>query len=81
MLVQDDLKMNLQLHESRVQRLICGTSEKSVPQPSKDNILGDLLLRIRRFANDIRWKEFWLLKKLEEEKQASSSPSSSSSEL
>jgi hypothetical protein len=31
----------------------------------------------RRFANDIRWKELWILNKAEEEKQASSSPSSS----
>jgi hypothetical protein len=42
-------------------------------------VLGDLLLGMRRFANDINWKEFWMLKKAEEEKQASLSPSSSPS--
>jgi hypothetical protein len=68
--------MNLQLHEM-IKRLVCGTSDKFVPQPSKDDILGDLLLGIRRFANDIRWKEFWMLKKAEDAKSVLSAPSPS----
>jgi hypothetical protein len=54
--------MNLQIIET-VQRLVCGTIGKFVPQPSKDDMLGDLLLGTRRFTNNIRWKEYWMLKK------------------
>jgi hypothetical protein len=56
---------------------VCGTSDKFVPQPSKEDMLGDLLTGICRFTNDIiRWKEHWMLKKAEDDKQTSSqSPS------
>jgi hypothetical protein len=47
-----------------VRKRVCGTSEKYVLQPSRDDILADLLLGIiRRFANDICWKEYWMIKK------------------
>jgi hypothetical protein len=46
--------------------LVHGTSQKFVIQPSQNEIIGDALLGIRRFANDVRWKEFWHLKKQEE---------------
>jgi hypothetical protein len=54
----------MDLHTSEmVRKLVCSTSEKCVLQPSRDDILADLLLDIRRFANDIRWKEYWMIKK------------------
>jgi hypothetical protein len=57
---------------------VCGTSDKFVPQPSKEDILlGDLILGIRRFAKDIRWKEFWMLKKAEEVRNVITAPSPS----
>ena len=32
------------------------TSEKYVPSPRRDNVLGDLLIGLKRFNNVTRWK-------------------------
>jgi hypothetical protein len=66
----------MNLHE-QVSVLVREISEKYVPEPSKDDILSDAIIGIRRFSNSCRWKEFWRLKKLEEIKeQSNSSPKS-----
>jgi hypothetical protein len=36
------------------------TSEKYVPSPQWDTVLGDLLIGLKRFKNVTRWKEFFL---------------------
>jgi hypothetical protein len=51
--------------------------KKFVPQPSKDDIYSETSIR---FANDIRWKEYWMLKKTKEEK-AILKPSSPSNRM
>jgi hypothetical protein len=56
--------MDLDTSGMGVRKLVCGTSEKYVLQLSRDDILADLLLGIRRFANDIRWKGYWMIKKV-----------------
>ena len=39
--------------------MVNGTSNKFVPAPQTEEILEDLLIRIKRFKNSARWKEFW----------------------
>jgi hypothetical protein len=48
-----------------------------------DDILADLLLGIRRFANDIRWKEYWMIKKATEKAEEDKNilPNSPSNQL
>jgi hypothetical protein len=65
----------MNLHE-QVSTLIRGTSEKYVPEPSKNDILSDVIIGLWRFSNSCRWKAFWILKKLEEARESSSSPKS-----
>jgi hypothetical protein len=62
--------MNLR---EQVSELVRGTSEKYVPEPSKNDILSDAIIGIRRFSNSCRWKEFWRLKKLEKVREESNS--------
>ena len=51
----------------------CGeTSDKFIPEPTKDQITEDLLLGLKRFKNAARWKEFWRnqkIRQLEQENQ------------
>jgi hypothetical protein len=65
----------MNLHE-QVSVLVRETSEKYVPEPSRNDILSDAIIGLRRFSNSCRWKEFWRLKKLEEAKESNSSPKS-----
>jgi hypothetical protein len=66
----------MNLHE-QVSVLVRGTSEKYIPEPSRNDILSDAIIGIRRFSNSCRWKEFWRLKKLEDvREQSNSSPKS-----
>ena len=45
--------------ESEVLSITDVTSEKFVPGPSKDVVLGDLIIVLKRFRNAIRWKAFF----------------------
>jgi hypothetical protein len=62
----------MNLHE-QVSVLVPGISEEYVPELSKNDILSDALLGIRRCSNSCRWKEFWRPKKLEEIREKSNS--------
>jgi hypothetical protein len=46
---------DMHLHE-QVSVLVHGTSEKYVPELSKNDILSDAIIEIRRFSNTCRWK-------------------------
>ena len=65
------------LLEKKVQHLINETSEKYAADPSRDQILSDLLIGTRRFSNSVRWKEFWMLEKQRKKKIESESTTSS----
>ena len=47
-----------------VQAITRDTSEKYIIQPSKTQVLGDLLIGLKRFRNAVRWKEFFRLEKI-----------------
>ena len=36
-----------------------GTSDKYVPEPTKEQITENIILALRRYKNSCRWKEFW----------------------
>ena len=65
------------LLEKKVQHLINETSEKYAADPSRDQILSDLLIGTRRISNSVRWKEFWMLEKQRKKKIESESTTSS----
>jgi hypothetical protein len=46
-----------------VQRLNRGVSEKFVPQPTHQQVLGDVLVGLGRFKNAVRWRYFWTERK------------------
>ena len=48
--------------DKTVQMVTSGISEKFVPMPNRKNLLGNLLVGLKRFRNVVRWKEFILLK-------------------
>ena len=52
------------------------TSEKYIVQPSKRQVLADLLIGLKRFRNAVRWKEFFFLEKLKKLKEKNLSPTS-----
>ena len=45
--------------EEEVQCLVGGTSEKYVPQPKWEDIITDTVQAMRRFKQDVRWKDCW----------------------
>ena len=49
--------------------LVGGTSEKFVPQPSKDDVLIDAMTALRGFKDSVRWREFHRLEKKERKKE------------
>jgi hypothetical protein len=67
----DQLKIQDMNLQEQVLVMVRGTSEKYLPEPSKNDILWDAIIGIRRFSNSCRWKEFWRLKKLEEIREKS----------
>ena len=52
------LNDNLSYLMDEVQCLVGETSEKFVPQPSRDDIISDLVKGLRRFRDTVRWKDF-----------------------
>ena len=52
-----------------VQCLVGETSEKFVPQPSKDEVISDTINGLRRFKDAVRWKEYHRIRKQEERKK------------
>jgi hypothetical protein len=55
-----------------VQRLNRGVSEKFIPQPTRRQVLGDVLLGLGRFKTAVRWRYFWTERK---SRSVSSTPS------
>ena len=53
------LDKHIALISEEVQNLVSETSEKYVPQPSKSQILADLLVGLKRFRESVRWKWHW----------------------
>ena len=57
-----------------VQSLVEETSEKFVPQPTRDEILSDTINGLRRFKDAVRWKEFHRIKQQEKIKNNNKEP-------
>ena len=53
--------------QKSVLRVTNETSDKFVPAPSRNQILSDLLIGLKRFRNVVRWKHFFAEKKRKEE--------------
>eukprot|EP00957_Ditylum_brightwellii_P079150 6019440-Ditylum_brightwellii.AAC.1 len=51
-----------------VQHLCLDTSNCYVTQPAKSQITEDLLLALRKFKQSVRWKEYWILKRVSKTK-------------
>jgi GIY-YIG catalytic domain len=64
-MLEDDLSSL----EDEVQSLVGGTSEKFVPQPSRDDVISDIVNGLRRFKDVVRWKDFHRLQHEEKEKR------------
>ena len=50
--------------KEEVQAITRDTSEKYIIPPNEKQVLGDLLIGLKRFRNTVRWKEFFRLEKL-----------------
>ena len=57
-----------------VQCLVGETSEKYVPQPTRDEVIQDAINGLRRFKDGIRWKEFHRLQQQEKQKNKGIEP-------
>ena len=55
------------MSEDQVQSLVGGTSEKFVPEPMQEDITADLINRLHRSRDAMRWKVCFKL--LQEEKE------------
>ena len=53
--------------EEEVLNIIHETSEKYITPPSKNQLLSDLLIGLKRFRNSVRWKEAAHIRKMEEQ--------------
>ena len=62
--------------QEKALNLVNETSEKYVADPSRDAILSDILIGIRRFSNSVRWKECWMLEKQKRMRESGSTISS-----
>ena len=70
------VKMNNPSIKEEVQHITRETSEKYIAQPSRRQVLADLLIGLKRFRNVVRWKEFFLLEKVKKLKAQNLSPTS-----
>ena len=52
-------KVNLIEVKREVQLITGGTSEKYVPDPEKNKVLSDVLIGIKRFRYNVRWKYYF----------------------
>ena len=52
--------------------MVAETSEKFVPQPSRDEIIKDLILALRKFREHVRWKDFHRQKQEEQDRRLNS---------
>ena len=50
---------NMENLRQEVQRVFNGTSDRFVPETSRKAVQADILIAIRKFKNEVRWKEFW----------------------
>ena len=67
--IENDLSNGSMDLEEEVQCLVGGTSEKYVPQPKWEDILTDVVQAMRKFKQDVRWKDFHRQDKEEQERR------------
>ena len=58
----DWIKREVKDMDATVQMVTSGISENFVPMSNQDNLLGNLLVGLKRFRSVVRWKELFLLK-------------------